>query len=132
MNPLDPSELSAFLDRELPAERMREIEALAESDADVRAELEALAGLDAQWRASARSAAFRPAVNLRSTQDRRVMGGRPVAFFAVAFLAVLIVAQTLLRSFDAFVPMLVLDSVALLVVLGGVSYLVRTSAAPAH
>jgi anti-sigma factor RsiW len=127
MNPLDPSELSAFLDRELPAERMREIEALAEADPGVRAELESFARLDAQWRASARSAAFRPAVNLRSIKDRRSINVWPLAFFMV-----LIVAQTLLRSFNAFGAILVLDGVALAVLLAGVTYFVTRSAAPAR
>jgi anti-sigma factor RsiW len=127
MNPLDPSELSAFLDRELPAERMPEIEALAESDPGVRAELESLASLDAHWRASARSAAFRPTVNLRSIKDRRIIDIRPLAFFAV-----LIVAQTLLRAFNAFGLMLVLDGLALVVLLAGVGYFVTTKAAPAR
>jgi anti-sigma factor RsiW len=62
MKPVEPEELSALLDDELPPARAREIEAQMQSDPALRDAYEALAGNDAAWRAAAATAAFAPAV----------------------------------------------------------------------
>lgn len=61
MTPLEPGELSAYLDGELSLARMGEIEAMLATDAALASELQRLARSDAAWRAAASSAAFQPA-----------------------------------------------------------------------
>ncbi len=122
MNPFDPAELSAYLDGELPAERAHEIERLLESDPAARAEFASLAKAHAGWQASARTAAFQPAVNLRAIgapRERRLTTSAGI----VAFIILLVVAQVILRVFDALALVLVLECIALAVVLAGVGVL---------
>jgi anti-sigma factor RsiW len=115
MNPLDPAELSAYLDGELSAERMREIERIVALDPTARAELESLAKLHARWQASARTAAFLPAVNLPSMKETRTLDRS-----AIAFLVLLVIAQIALRVFNVLALVLALEFLALVVVLTGV------------
>ncbi|HEY0106440.1 MAG TPA: zf-HC2 domain-containing protein, partial [Rhizomicrobium sp.] len=61
---MNPAELSAYLDGELPPERTREVERLLAADPGLRAELDALRRSDAAFRAAAQTAAFRPPVRL--------------------------------------------------------------------
>ena len=49
MHPIDPAELSAFLDGELPAERADEVRAALARDPALRQSLRAAGRLDADW-----------------------------------------------------------------------------------
>jgi anti-sigma factor RsiW len=64
MPPIDPAELSAYLDGELPAGRADEVRAALARDAALRATFERLAALDADCTARAAAAMFRPRVQL--------------------------------------------------------------------
>ena len=64
MLPIDPAELSAFLDGELPAERADEVRVALARDAALRESFERLAALDADCKGRAAAAMFRPRVQL--------------------------------------------------------------------
>jgi hypothetical protein len=64
MLPIDPVELSAFLDGELSAERAEEIRVALDRDPILRATYEQLALCDADWSARAATAMFRPKVRV--------------------------------------------------------------------
>lgn len=64
MPPIDPAELSAFLDGELPADRAEAVRAALAQDAALRASFERLVALDADCQARAAAVAFRPRVQL--------------------------------------------------------------------
>jgi anti-sigma factor RsiW len=117
MTPLEPGELSAYLDGELGSERMREVENIIASDPIVRAEFDALASADRNWRASARSAAFHPKVDLSrasaAPSPRNAISMRGV----FAFVAVLIIMQIVLRKIDIMTLTLALNGVAFTLVL---------------
>ena len=127
MTPLDPAELSAYVDGELPAERMREIERIVGSDPALRAELESLTKLHAELQAAGRTAGFRPAVNLRAI-DGINESRRTISSGVIAFVALLVVAQLVLRLFDALAVAFALECIALLVVLTGVGFLATRTA----
>lgn len=114
MSRLDPPELSGFLDGELSLERMREIEEILASEPIARAELSSLTADDIAWRAAARAAAFRPKVSLRLTRESAIVIGS-----AALFLALLLIAQSLMRWFDVLNFMLLFNGIALTVLLTG-------------
>lgn len=64
MDPIDPAELSAYLDGELPAARAEEVRAALDRDPALRASYERLASLDADCKARASAAMFQPRVQL--------------------------------------------------------------------
>ena len=64
MLPIDPAELSAFLDGELPAARAEEIRVAVAQDPVLRQSYEQLVALDADWKSRASAAMFRPRVQL--------------------------------------------------------------------
>jgi anti-sigma factor RsiW len=64
MKPIDLEELSAYLDGELDARRMRELETAIASDPALRLAHQRLADADAAWRLAAKSASFQPTVLL--------------------------------------------------------------------
>jgi anti-sigma factor RsiW len=64
MLPIDPAELSAFLDGELPAARAEEVRAALAQDSLLRQSYEQLLALDADWKARASAAMFRPRVRI--------------------------------------------------------------------
>jgi anti-sigma factor RsiW len=64
MLPIDPAELSAFLDGELPAGRADEVRAALARDAALRETFERLVALDADCTARAAAVMFRPRVEL--------------------------------------------------------------------
>ncbi|GMV97976.1 MAG: zf-HC2 domain-containing protein [Phycisphaerae bacterium] len=68
MNPIEPAELSAYLDGELSPRRAREVESALATDPALRAEYERLAALDASWRDAARAAGFDPPVAVEEAQ----------------------------------------------------------------
>jgi anti-sigma factor RsiW len=92
MKPIEPAELSAYLDHELEPRRQREIESALAQDEALRTEFAALARLDATWRDAAASARFRPGVRLPLA--RSVVGSSfMVALVAVCLVAVRFVPQ---------------------------------------
>lgn len=70
MNPIEPAELSAYLDGELDAARAREVEAALASSPALREQFKALVSADNSWRATARSASFRPNVRFDADATR--------------------------------------------------------------
>jgi anti-sigma factor RsiW len=62
MHPIDPAELSAFLDGELPAARADEVRAALAQDPIFRQSYEQLIALDVRWKAQASAAMFVPRV----------------------------------------------------------------------
>ncbi len=90
MNPIDPAELSAYLDGELSPARAREVESALASSPALQAELDALTNADRSWRLAARSAAFRSDIRLPRAAARKVplyrTTGAVVLLLAVRFL----------------------------------------------
>jgi anti-sigma factor RsiW len=84
MKPIEPAELSAYLDGELNPIRAREVETAMTNEPALRAEFNALTEADTAWRAAARSAEFRPAVRLR--HSTAVWASLPAATAGVALL----------------------------------------------
>ena len=64
MKPIEPAELSAYMDGELDPARAREVETALESSPALRGELNRLVSADNSWRAAARIASFRPSIRL--------------------------------------------------------------------
>ncbi len=70
MQPIDPAELSAFLDGELPLTRADEVRAALAEDPILRQSYEQLLALDTCWKAQASAAMFVPRVRLPRSQAR--------------------------------------------------------------
>jgi hypothetical protein len=79
MLPIDPAELSAFLDGELPAPRAEEIRAALSQDSVLRQSYELLVVRHGDWTAQAAAAMFRPRVRI----PRAPVAGRVVTAAAV-------------------------------------------------
>jgi len=79
MPPIDPAELSALLDGELPAGRAEEVRAALSQDPVLRQSYEQLVACDANWSTRAAAAMFRPRVQL----DRAPFAGRFLTATAV-------------------------------------------------
>jgi anti-sigma factor RsiW len=95
MVPIDPAELSALLDGELPAARAAEVRAALVQDPLLRQSYVQLAALDADWKAQAAAAMFRPRVQVSASRAP----GRFVAaaaVFALVGLRIVLKAQPLL------------------------------------
>lgn len=88
MIPIEPAELSAFLDGELPASRAEEVRIALAQDPELRQSFEQLAALDADWKARASAALFRPRVRL----ERGVVRGRLLIAAAVVGLVLFRIA----------------------------------------
>jgi anti-sigma factor RsiW len=73
MNPVDPGELSALLDGELPTWRATEVRQALQADPALASAFEDLARLDAAWQAQAARLAFTPGVSLRRGLLRRFL-----------------------------------------------------------
>lgn len=84
MGSIDPSELSASLDGELPAEACDRVRAALAADDSLRKQYEQLMALDAKWRSAASGAQFRPNVQLENPKSRIV----PIAVLGCALLVV--------------------------------------------
>ncbi|CAN5510438.1 hypothetical protein BH10PLA2_BH10PLA2_03130 [soil metagenome] len=119
MLPIDPAELSAYVDGELTSQRAEEIRAALARDPVLRATYEQLAVLDADWSARAASVMFRPRVRV---------GPAP---FAGPFLlvAAMVLGLLLVRMGLKFLPPILgtsLEAMLLvLVVLGGLGRILR-------
>jgi anti-sigma factor RsiW len=108
--PIDPAELSALIDGELPPERAREVETLIAQNPALRAEYETLRALDARWRANASAALFEPMVRLPQTPSRIPVLG------AAAVVLVLFLARLGGKFVDGAAPLLLLNLAALALV----------------
>jgi anti-sigma factor RsiW len=71
MDPIDPAELSAYLDGELSAKRAEEVRAALARDPMLRKSYDQLAALDADCKSRAAAAMFRPRVQLTSVAAPR-------------------------------------------------------------
>ncbi|MBE3099940.1 MAG: hypothetical protein IMZ44_22710 [Planctomycetes bacterium] len=122
MNGVDPAELSALLDGELPPDRAAQVRAAIEADPALRADYERLSRLDAAWSAAASSAAFRP--------QPRAIGRLSLRF--VARVACGLLALLLVRFAPWFTPAplsSLLAAAVLAVVLGWVLFRSRQATA---
>jgi hypothetical protein len=107
MEPINPEELSAYLDGELDANRAREVKTAIENDAAIRQAYQIIAEADSAWRSAAQSAGFRPKITIPS----RFALGSP-ASMCTAILCLLIV-RALPKLSDALTWGLMLQGIAL-------------------
>ena len=130
MTQIDPAELSALLDGELPQARAAELRAAITANPALRAEFEALADDDANWRRAAASAQFAPAIDL--TRARLALDSTAILS---GILAVLLVVRGLSKLPDAMAWGLAAQAVTLCAVLAWAIHLVlaadTTATAPA-
>ncbi|MDB5676537.1 MAG: hypothetical protein JWM65_3519 [Sphingomonas bacterium] len=124
MTPLNPAELSAYLDGELSETRAREVAAMIAASPALLDELDMLGSRDTAWRAAARSAAFRPALRLRAAGDTAV-SGKTIMVCIALFVAI----AAVVRGFDNLAVSLVLNLVAAALVSIGVYVLARSDLA---
>ena len=83
MKPIDPAELSALLDGELPADRAEEVRRAIAQDPALRRQYDRLAGMDADFRACASAAVFRPQVSIPAAASVPELGIVPLAILMV-------------------------------------------------
>ena len=126
MTPLDPAELSAFLDGELPPARAREIEALLAEDAGLRAEYEALRQTDADWRQAGAAAMFVSQVRLPLAAR-----GPAISLWPGAIAAALLLARIAAKFIEPVAPSLLLNFAGLALVGWAVAALARSETATA-
>jgi|GEM_PF-1097445 len=69
MKPIDPTEISAFLDGELSPEDAERVRHAIAEDSSLRCEYEKLVALDAELKGAAREVMFRPEVTLPSRSE---------------------------------------------------------------
>jgi hypothetical protein len=112
MKPIEPIELSGYLDGELEPDRVREIEAVLARDPALRADYEALANADSSWKSTARLAAFVPKTQLRISKS---FTHSPFAIATV--LVLLVVLRMTPKLTDAFTWALILHATALAIAL---------------
>jgi len=108
MKPIEPIELSGYLDGELEPDRVRELEAVLDRDPALRADYEALANADRDWKSAARLAAFVPNTQLQLSKP---FTHSPFALAAV--LALLVVLRMTPKLTDVFAWGLVLHATVL-------------------
>jgi anti-sigma factor RsiW len=120
MIPVDPAELSALLDGELPAPRAEEVRHALRLDPALASQFESLARLDVDWKAQAIRLAFRPRVSLQTGLRRRLLraGALMLGLGALRFG---------LKLAPPSLEIVVALAVFALVVGWGVSYLIGTS-----
>ena len=120
MSPIDPAELSALLDGELPAPHAEEVRAALAVDPALATQFERLAGLDAEWKGCAAALEFRPRVSLRRARLHRSLRATVLLLGIVGLRLVLKIA---LPSLEVVVALAMFAVVA-----GwGVGYLLRAS-----
>ena len=124
MTPLNPAELSAYLDGELSETRAREVAAMVAANPALLDELDMLGNQDAAWRVAAGAAAFRPALRLQGAGDMAA-SGRTIMVCVALFLAIAVVV----RGFDNLAVSLVLNLVAAALISIGVYVLARSDPA---
>jgi anti-sigma factor RsiW len=122
MKPIEPTELSGYLDGELAPDRLREVEAALARDSSLRADYEVLANADRAWKSIARSAEFVPRTQLRSA--RSLTNSR----FAIATVLVLLVVLRMMpKVIDVVAWGIVLHAAALVLLLQWVVRMARES-----
>jgi anti-sigma factor RsiW len=124
MTPLNPAELSAYLDGELSETRAREVAAMIAANPALLDELDMLGREDAAWRVAAGAAAFRPALRLQAAGDTAV-SSRTI----MVCVALFVVIAAVVRGFDNLAVSLVLNLVAAALVSIGVYVLARSDLA---
>ncbi len=123
MKPIDPEELSAFLDGELPPPRAEAVRRALEEDPALREEYETLVALDSEWQAEALAARFHPQVRIPGTGVWQSIPLLVIMIALVAFRAILKILPP--------IPGGLLEVAALIVILGwGMQYLVALSDNP--
>jgi anti-sigma factor RsiW len=121
MKPIQPEELSAFLDGELSAQRTREVQQQLDSDDVLRDQIDSLQGLDQKLRAAAFDARFKPSIRLPSTVEpaSRVLG-------IAALGAVLAGLRLTLKMVDVEVlQLMAVNAAVLAVLLAATAWLIR-------
>ena len=126
MTPLQPGELSAYLDGELDETRMREVAAMIAAQPALRDELDALSGDDMAWHTAARSASFAPVVRLQPA------GAAFSGTTIVAFVGLAIAGAAALRVLDNLALALAVNLVAAALVSLGVFVLARSDMGMPH
>jgi anti-sigma factor RsiW len=111
MEPINPEQLSAYLDGELDAHRAGQIKAAIENDAATRHAYQIIVEDDSAWRAAAQSAQFQPKIALPS---RTALGS---AAAMCAALLLLLVVRALPKLSDALTWGLMLQGVALVAIM---------------
>jgi len=124
MTPLNPAELSAYLDGELSETRAREVAGMIAANPALLDELDMLGREDAAWRVAAGAAAFRPALRLQAAGGTAVSGGTIMVCVAL-FVAI----AAVVRGFDSLAASLALNLVAAALVSIGVYVLARSDLA---
>ncbi|MDB5676158.1 MAG: hypothetical protein JWM65_3140 [Sphingomonas bacterium] len=124
MTPLNPAELSAYLDGELSETRAREIAAMIAASPALLDQLDILGREDAAWRVAAGAAAFRPVLRLQAAGDTAVSGTTIMVCVAL-FVAI----AAVVRGLDNLAVSLVLNLVAAALVSLGVYVLARSDLA---
>jgi anti-sigma factor RsiW len=122
MKPVEPAELSAFLDNELDGVRAAEVEAALASDSALRAEFNAVARADAECRSAAGTAAFSPDVRLSA----KALPSGPW-YLTAAVVGVLVAVRMLPKFSDALEFGFVLHGLALVIVLAWVTWIARSA-----
>jgi anti-sigma factor RsiW len=121
MKRVQPEELSAFLDGELSAQRMREVQQRIDGDDALRVQFEALRRLDRKWHAAAFEARFDPSIQLpRLVRPKTGMLGFAAigaALAAVRLMSKVLDAELLLWT--------VVNAVLLALLLAATAWLIR-------
>ena len=123
MKPVEPAELSGYLDGELDVARTAEVRELLSRDAALLAQFEALRATDANWRAAAASAAFVPRLQLPAPRARATSWAR-IAALALALIAL----RVLPKLGGPMVWGIALHAVALAIALVWIVRMIRSSA----
>lgn len=120
MKPVEPEELSAFLDGELDPGRASEVGKQLADDPALRAEFEALEGWDAVWRTAAATGVFAPDVRLPTEASPITQG----ACFAI-LAASLVLLRMGPKLADAPTLGIGLNALVLATVLAGIIWFVQ-------
>ena len=99
MKPIEPAELSGYLDGELGPDRIRELEAALADDPLLRADYHALANADSAWRSAVHQAAFAPNTQLPLSKS---LISSPFAIAAILFLLLVLRITPKLVDFVAW------------------------------
>ena len=118
MNPIQPEELSAFLDGELSAQRMREVQQQLDVNVELRAQFDTLQRLDRQWHAASLGARFKPSIQLLPLSEPR---SRVLGILALG--TALAALRLLLKIFDA--QIVLLNAGVLAALLGATLWLIN-------
>jgi anti-sigma factor RsiW len=104
MKPVDPAEISALLDGELPPQRAAEVRRAIAADAELAALHAQLSGLDRELMSLARACEFEPNVSLAPV--------RPISYNSMWFVAMLLLSVRIAAKVLPFVPAVGLQAAA--------------------